>query len=187
MKINQQIKEFTECYLTDLQYIVPEVLCGSKYTKAADIYSFGIIMNELISEEIPYKDTSHDFLLAVKICKGLRPEISNDTPVLLSDLITKCLNAKPEDRPTATELCQILNKWKDDMTDKNSEIHSQMKIYGKTRELKFKKKGRSKTSSTKIHSQAIYTSRFLNFKCLPKPENSSDILSRSGNLLIFFF
>ena len=29
-----------------LPYIAPEVLCGYQYTKAADIYSFGIIMNE---------------------------------------------------------------------------------------------------------------------------------------------
>ena len=43
-----------------LPYMAPEVLCGSQYTKAADIYSFGIIMNELMSEEIPYHDIPHD-------------------------------------------------------------------------------------------------------------------------------
>ncbi|POG61164.1 kinase-like domain-containing protein [Rhizophagus irregularis DAOM 181602=DAOM 197198] len=40
-----------------IPYMAPEVLRGYQYTKAADIYSFGIIMNELMSEEIPYNDT----------------------------------------------------------------------------------------------------------------------------------
>ncbi|POG58634.1 kinase-like domain-containing protein [Rhizophagus irregularis DAOM 181602=DAOM 197198] len=66
---------------------------------SADIYSFGIIMNELMSEEIPYNDIPHHFLV-VKICKGFRSKISKDTPKLIVDLIIKCWNAKAENRPT---------------------------------------------------------------------------------------
>src|SRR5436190_21970622 len=90
-----------------LPYMAPEVLCGHQYTKAADIYSFGIMMNEFLSEETPYNDISHDHFLAVKICKGLRPKISEDKPKLLADLIMKCWDAKAENRPTAKELAQM--------------------------------------------------------------------------------
>ena len=93
-----------------LPYMAPEVLRGYQYKKAADIYSFGIIMNEFISEETPYNDIPHDHVLAIKICKGLRPKISKDTPKLLIDLIMKCWDAKPENRPSAKDLYQILNK-----------------------------------------------------------------------------
>ena len=58
-----------------LPYVAPEVLRGSQYTKEADIYSFGIIMNEFMSEEMPYNNASHDHVLTVKICHGLRPKI----------------------------------------------------------------------------------------------------------------
>ena len=105
-----------------------EVLRGYQYTKAADIYSFGIIMNEFLSEEIPFNDIPHDHILAVKICKGLRPKISEDTPKLIADLIMKCWDAKPENRPTAKELRQILKKWLyEDRHDKNSVLYSQVK------------------------------------------------------------
>ncbi|PKY54808.1 kinase-like protein, partial [Rhizophagus irregularis] len=87
-----------------IPYMAPEVLRGYQYTKAADIYSFGIIMNELMSEEIPYNDIPHDHFLVVKICKGFRPKISEDTPKLIVDLIIKCWDAKAENRPTAKEL-----------------------------------------------------------------------------------
>jgi serine/threonine protein kinase len=36
-----------------LPYMAPEVLRGHQYTKAADIYSFGIVMNEFLSEKFP--------------------------------------------------------------------------------------------------------------------------------------
>ncbi|RIA91658.1 kinase-like domain-containing protein, partial [Glomus cerebriforme] len=43
-----------------LPYVAPEILRGQNYTKAADIYSFGIIMYEVISCLPPYHDISHD-------------------------------------------------------------------------------------------------------------------------------
>ncbi|RIA89074.1 kinase-like domain-containing protein, partial [Glomus cerebriforme] len=54
-----------------LSYISPEILRGQNYTKAADIYSFGIIMYEVISGLPPYHDVSHDKYLAIKFVKDL--------------------------------------------------------------------------------------------------------------------
>ncbi|GBC01636.1 hypothetical protein RclHR1_04270014 [Rhizophagus clarus] len=148
-----------------LPFIAPEVLRGHQYTKAADIYSFGIIMNEFLSEEIPFNDVPHDEFLAVKICNGLRPNISKDVPKLLVDLITKCWDAEIDNRPTTKELCQILKKWDDDIKgNQDSEICLQIKEYDGIGENKFKNK--SSEEKPEIHPQAIYTSRFLNFKNL---------------------
>src|SRR5436305_1949716 len=69
-------KEKKEGIYGVLPYVAPEVLRGSQYTKEADIYSFGIIMNEFISEEITYNDIYNDHVLTVRICNGLRPNIS---------------------------------------------------------------------------------------------------------------
>ncbi|GBB96765.1 hypothetical protein RclHR1_02830001 [Rhizophagus clarus] len=94
-----------------LPYMAPEVLRRREYTKAADIYSFGIVMHEFISEDIPYCEIPHDKTLALSICKdGRRPEISGDIPKLLADLIIKCWDDKAENRPTAIELCQKFKK-----------------------------------------------------------------------------
>ncbi|CAB4492788.1 unnamed protein product [Rhizophagus irregularis] len=54
---------------------------------------------------------------AIKICKGLRPTISKDVPMLLADLIIKCWDAEIENRPTTKELYQILTKWNDEIED----------------------------------------------------------------------
>ena len=159
-----------------LPYVAPEVLRGSQYTEAADIYSFGIVMNEFMSEEIPYNDIPHDQVLTVGICNGLRPNISEDTPKLIADLIRKCWNAKPENRPTAKELVQILSKWYyEDIYDENSVFYPQVKECEKIRESKLRNRSNEdKSKSIQTHPQAIYTSRLLNFKDLPEPVNSSE-------------
>ncbi|EXX61160.1 hypothetical protein RirG_173700 [Rhizophagus irregularis DAOM 197198w] len=138
-------------------------------------------MNEFLSEEIPFNDIPHDEFLAIKICKGLRPTISNDIPKLLADLIIKCWDAEIENRPTIKELYQILKEWYYN-NNQNSEIYSQIKKYDKTREEKFKtRSNEDKFESIKIHPQAIYTSRLLSFKNLPEPVNSSDLSSFQVN------
>ncbi|EXX53415.1 uncharacterized protein OCT59_016134 [Rhizophagus irregularis] len=174
--IKQSVKE--EGIYGVLPYMAPEVLRGYQYTKAADIYSFGIIMNEFLSEEIPFNDIPHDEFLAFKICKGLRPTISNDIPKLLADLIIKCWDAEIKNRPTTKELHQLLKKWDDGADSQNSEIYFQIKECDKTREEKFKNRSNEdKSKSFQTHPQAFYTSRLLNFKNLPKPVNSSDLSS----------
>ncbi|POG63737.1 kinase-like domain-containing protein [Rhizophagus irregularis DAOM 181602=DAOM 197198] len=170
-----------------LPYMAPEVLRGYQYTKAADVYSFGIIMNEFLSEEIPFNDIPHDEFLAIKICKGLRPTISKDVPKLLVDLIIKCWDAKIKNRPTTKELYQLLKKWYDEIKyidsedgedGDNSKIYFQIKEYDKIRKEKFKNRSiEDKPNSFQTHPQAFYTSRLLNFKNLPKPVNSSELSS----------
>jgi serine/threonine protein kinase len=169
-----------------LPYMAPEVLRGYQYTKAADIYSFGIMMNEFMSEETPYSDIPHDHILAVKICKGLRPEISEDTPKLLADLIMKCWDDKAENRPTAYELYQKLTKWSNEYSNWDGEIYSQIKKCQEIRENKIKNRpDKVKPKNIQTHPQAIYTSRLLNFKNLPEPVNSTDLSSfqlNQGNI-----
>lgn len=108
---NQSVKQ--EGIYGVLPYMAPKVLRGHQYTKEADIYSFGIIMNEFITKEIPHNNIPHDHSLVVKICKickGLRLKISNDTSKLISDLIIKCLDAKVKNRPTTKRVISNIKK-----------------------------------------------------------------------------
>jgi serine/threonine protein kinase len=94
-----------------LPYVAPEILRGRGYTQAADIYSFGIIMYEVISGFPPYHDVEIDEKLALNICKGLRPKFNIKVPELIVQLINRCLDADPLKRPTANEIMDILHLW----------------------------------------------------------------------------
>ena len=54
-----------------LPYVAPEVLRGSVYTRAADVYSVGMIMYELWSGRPPFEGKDYDVHLAMDICSGI--------------------------------------------------------------------------------------------------------------------
>ncbi|PKY24738.1 kinase-like protein [Rhizophagus irregularis] len=88
-----------------LPYIAPEVLRGKPYTRASDIYSLGIIINTIISGKLPFDDRSFDRYLIIDICRyGLRPEIRDETPQVLKEIIKKCWDENPENCLTTFDI-----------------------------------------------------------------------------------
>src|SRR5436309_3930622 len=96
-----------------LPYIAPEVLNGKTYTQKSDIYSFGILMSVISTGQQPFNDKAHSHGLMLKICEGLRPAFSNNTPKIYIELAYKCMDADPDNRPTAEEILKIMDFWKD--------------------------------------------------------------------------
>ncbi|GES87549.1 kinase-like domain-containing protein [Rhizophagus clarus] len=161
-----------------LPYIAPEVLRGQNYTKASDVYSFGMIMYEIISGLPPYYDVSHNENLAIKICQGLRPRFNIKVPSLIVDLIKKCLDANPLNRPTAFEVRKTIYPWWYNYEDQ-IELRKQIK---EAEEANKKITSTNIALSYKKHSEAIYTSRLFNFNYLPEPKNSDDYYEQNDNI-----
>ncbi|RIA82779.1 kinase-like domain-containing protein [Glomus cerebriforme] len=95
-----------------LPYMAPEFLEDTKYTFASDVYSFGIIIIKLSTEE--EKDpfwSRRDWQFPLEICEGLRPELSPDTPEIYADLCKSCTDTNPKNRPTAQKIGEILISW----------------------------------------------------------------------------
>jgi len=96
-----------------MPYVAPEVLRGQPYTQKADIYSLGMIMYEVLTGYPPFTNESHDTNLALKIVQGTRPQFPQQVkyPQLLIDLIKKCWEQEPNNRPTAREISSIVGEW----------------------------------------------------------------------------
>src|SRR3954451_13792112 len=62
-----------------MPYIAPEILRGKPHTLASDVYSLGVIINEIITVVPPFNDQPHIHYLALDICRGLRPHIKTGT------------------------------------------------------------------------------------------------------------
>jgi serine/threonine protein kinase len=84
-----------ECSYGVVFYMAPEVIRNQGYTTAADIYSFGVLMYQIISGLPPYYDRINDTFLGAKICGGLRPQFIMEVPQLISDLKERCLDGDP--------------------------------------------------------------------------------------------
>ncbi|GBB97711.1 hypothetical protein RclHR1_30480001, partial [Rhizophagus clarus] len=94
-----------------LPYMAPEILRCKPYTKASDIYSFSMIMWEFTSGIPPFDDRAHDHQLAYDICNSERPEIIRNTPKCYENLMKKCWDSNPSNRPTITELEHEISEW----------------------------------------------------------------------------
>src|SRR5947207_10019761 len=68
-------------------------------------------MAELSSGKPPFYKRKHDASLALEICNGLRPEFAKETPEIYKKLAHRCMNANPNQRPTANELDDVLTFW----------------------------------------------------------------------------
>src|SRR5688572_7584525 len=148
-----------------LPYIAPEVLDKKPHTFASDVYSIGIIMVEMSTGKPPYGNVPHDEKLALAICNGLRPRIAKGTPKCYIDLVNQCLDANPENRPSAIELYDVIWDW---YSNKVSEVGKEFLNADEIRP-------RESSFETTLHPQATYTSRFLNYTNLSKPINSTRI------------
>ena len=127
-----------------LPYMAPEVLSGEEYTKAADVYSFGVIAYKIVTGFAPYYDIPHDRDLAIQICNGLRPKIPFHIPKLIISLIMRCWDARVTHRSTFEELYNELRKisldYKENNYQNNYEITIQIFIK-KSRINKFNNSG----------------------------------------------
>ena len=73
-----------------ISYMAPEILQEKKYTKASDIYIFGMIMWELITGRMPFWDQNNDTELIIKICKNFYPLIIKSAPKGYVELMQEC-------------------------------------------------------------------------------------------------
>jgi serine/threonine protein kinase len=149
-----------------MPYIAPEILRGKPHTLASDVYSLGVIINEIITVIPPFNNLPHDHYLALDICRGLRPNIREETPDSLKELIKKCWDANPENRPSSGEIFHTLSY--------HLNAYKSMPLKGLSYNFNESTNIADlflKVQLVETHPQAIYTSRLLNLQNLPEPIN----------------
>jgi serine/threonine protein kinase len=84
----------------------PEVLRGEALGPAADIYSFGVIMWEMLTQKLPHKGLSFGQVLAAVGWAGFCVDLSAlpRVPAELRQLLRNCLSFTPSGRPDSCEV-----------------------------------------------------------------------------------
>ena len=91
-----------------VQWMAPEVLASMSYNEKADVYSYGIILWELLSRECPYDGmTAIQCALAV-LNRDKRPEVPKWCPPAFRALINACVKKEPTQRPSFEHILQAL-------------------------------------------------------------------------------
>ncbi|KAK6927762.1 Serine-threonine/tyrosine-protein kinase, catalytic domain [Dillenia turbinata] len=78
------------------------------YNQKVDVYSFGIVLWELITGLLPFQNMTAVQAAFAVVNKGVRPIIPNDCLPVLSAIMTRCWDSNPEVRPPFTEIVMML-------------------------------------------------------------------------------
>ncbi|CAN6327588.1 unnamed protein product [Urochloa humidicola] len=94
------------------RWMAPEMYKHKPYGRKVDVYSFGILLWELVTGSLPYEDMTPLQAAFAVVNKNLRPVIPSSCPAAVKFLIEQCWSWSPDRRPEFRQIVQILENLK---------------------------------------------------------------------------
>lgn len=69
------------------------------YSQAVDVYSYGILLFELVAQKRPFVNIS-SFALPDAVIAGARPDVPTEAAEPLRGIMQQCWATDPQDRPS---------------------------------------------------------------------------------------
>jgi serine/threonine protein kinase len=89
-------------------WTAPEVIRGDKYDERADVFSFGVVMWEVLTRKQPF--AGRNFMgVSLDVLEGKRPQIPNDCPPEFTKMLKRCWHASPGKRPHMDDVLAFLD------------------------------------------------------------------------------
>ena len=91
-------------------WMPPEIMKAKKYEEASDVFSYGMILWEMMTGKVPYYGMAPNQIIGlVADCRKI-VEVPKENTHPLGKLIRNCLMYFPEKRPTFEEIIKYLDK-----------------------------------------------------------------------------
>ncbi|XP_012081103.1 uncharacterized protein LOC105641215 isoform X2 [Jatropha curcas] len=93
-----------------LPWMAPELLNGSSslVSEKVDVFSFGVVLWELLTGEEPYADLHYGAIIGGIVSNTLRPPVPESCDPEWRSLMERCWSSEPSERPNFTEIANAL-------------------------------------------------------------------------------
>ncbi|XP_047307907.1 serine/threonine/tyrosine-protein kinase HT1-like [Impatiens glandulifera] len=93
------------------RWMAPEMIKRKPYNRKVDVYSFGLILWEMVAGTIPYSDMTPIQAAFAVVNKNVRPVFPVSCPVAMRSLIEQCWCSQPEKRPDFWQIVEVLHQF----------------------------------------------------------------------------
>ncbi|TKY59259.1 Serine/threonine-protein kinase HT1 [Spatholobus suberectus] len=93
------------------RWMAPEMIKRKSYGRKVDVYSFGLILWEMVTGTIPYEDMTPIQAAFAVVNKNSRPVIPSDCPPAMRALIEQCWSLHPDKRPEFWQVVKVLEQF----------------------------------------------------------------------------
>jgi hypothetical protein len=88
--------------------MAPEIALSKPYNEKCDVFSFGILLYEIMSLEAPYSMSVKKAYLRKVVQGGKRPRIKSKWPAMSKNIMKSCWLISPIERPSMKNICRLI-------------------------------------------------------------------------------